>query len=394
MLINGGKAAAAAKRIIDSNKFALYSVAKDPGFTYTYPATVAGSFPNGNANIDPFHSFADIFNGEASPYSNTELIYSCNTDNNTGWIAFPGLLGGGNGLSLTQRIVDAFGMVDGRDINNSSTTYPYPSAANAYVATGGSGVEIYPGYTLKGTVAKMYQNREPRFYASIGFCECFWPGTSYTGTDASLKNVTLTYYKDGNGAASYNFPDDHNWSGYTCKKYIHPEDNLKATQRAKTFPIFRYAETLLNYVEAINEMNGTYTDTISGITVSRDVNDIKKYFNQIRYRAGLPGITDAQAADQTVMRDIIKHERMVEFACEGRRYHDLRRWGEAEKFGDPLYGCNINASTTQRQLFYSTTALGNLTKLAQRTFTYKMYFYPIPQSVLDKNNKLVQNPGW
>ena len=54
------------------------------------------------------------------------------------------------------------------------------------------------------------------------------------------------------------------------------------------------------------------------------------YFNMIRYRAGLPGITLADAADQVKMRQLIIRERMIEFACEGRRYHDLRRWGLAE----------------------------------------------------------------
>lgn len=50
----------------------------------------------------------------------------------------------------------------------------------------------------------------------------------------------------------------------------------------------------------------------------------------IRYRAGLPGITLADASDQVKMRQLIIRERMIEFACEGRRYHDLRRWGLAE----------------------------------------------------------------
>ncbi len=51
-----------------------------------------------------------------------------------------------------------------------------------------------------------------------------------------------------------------------------------------------------------------------------------KYFNLIRHRAGLPGITEAVAADRNKVRELIKHERRIEFACEGRRYHDLRRW--------------------------------------------------------------------
>ena len=81
--------------------------------------------------------------------------------------------------------------------------------------------------------------------------------------------------------------------------------------------------------------------------MSRDVDEMVKYFNMVRYRAGLPGITADDARDVTTMRDLIKRERRVEIFCEGRRYHDLRRWGDA-----------------------------------------------IARTTMDKNPKLVQNPGW
>lgn len=102
------------------------------------------------------------------------------------WIAAPTYLGGGNGLNLTQDAVDAFYMVDGKDINASSTKYPYPSSSIAGDAIGGSDL-VFSGFTLKNQTAKMYHNREMRFYATVGFCHSFWPGTSYTGSDASLK---------------------------------------------------------------------------------------------------------------------------------------------------------------------------------------------------------------
>ena len=49
-------------------------------------------------------------------------------------------------------------------------------------------------------------------------------------------------------------PEDYNHTGYTCRKYIHQEDNIKGTSRVIMFPIIRYAEILFNYVEALNQL--------------------------------------------------------------------------------------------------------------------------------------------
>lgn len=390
-----GKAAAAAKRVMNTGKYELYTVRRESN-TPALPANVpAANFPEGAGDIDPFRSYTYIFNGEVPRLLNHEIIYSC-TPRTTGdspmWIATPSYMGGGNGLNLTQDVVDAFYMKDGRDISNSSTEYPYPAASEAYQPIGG-GDQNFSGYTLKSSAARMYNNREMRFYATIGFSECFWPGTSYTGSDKNQSNVTVTYYADGNAAASAQFPVDYNHSGYTCKKYIHPEDHLKATVRTKSFPIFRYAEILLNYAEALNELDGTYTDPETGISVTgRDQAEILSAFNQIRFRAGLPGLTSLPDRDE--MRRLIKRERQIEFVCEGRRYHDLRRWGDAfEAYNKPVRGMNIKARSNNRQSFYSPVSLVN-DPMAYRSFAYKHYFYPIPKSALNKNPKLVQNPGW
>lgn len=286
-------------------------------------------------------------------------------------------------------------MVDGRHINNSSTNYPYPDNEHNYLEIGGSD-QSFSGFTLRSKTARMYDNRETRFYATVGFCHSFWPGTS--STDNNFRNKEVTYYSDGYAAANPDHPEDYNRTGYTCIKYNHLEDNLKASGaiRTKYYPIFRYAETLLNYVEAINELDGPFTMEIINdeqVTVSRSPEEIVKYFNLIRYRAGLPGITVDEAKDKNHIRELIKHERRVEFACEGHRYHDLRRWGDAmTAYNLPITGMNVKKKSTQREEFYTVTLLND--KLTRRTFSYKHYFYPIPKSVLDKNENLVQNPEW
>lgn len=103
-----------------------------------------------------------------------------------------------------------------------------------YYEEAGTVPTIATGYELRPTVAKMYLDREPRFYASIGFCECFWPATSVTGTEApNVTNFTAGYYVNGNCAKQAANPEDYNLTGYTLKKYIHPEDNCTTIQVLK-----------------------------------------------------------------------------------------------------------------------------------------------------------------
>lgn len=150
----------------------------------------------------------------------------------------------------------------------------------------------------------------------------------------------------------------------------------------------------MNYVEALNELEGAYTDEATGISVSRNIDEMRKYFNMIRFRAGMPGITEEELASVDKMRDAIKAERRIEFALEGYRYHDLRRWGDAEAMiNTKISGYNTKARASERQKFYTRTILDSKT-IMKRTFSQKMYFYPIPKTVMDHNAKLIQNPGW
>ena len=109
----------------------------------------------------------------------------------------------------------------------------------------------------------------------------------------------------------------------------------------------------------------------------------------IRFRAGLPGVTDAELNDPAKMREIIKRERQVEFALEGRRFFDLRRWGDLTKNVGTFYGMNVNAKSSNREAYHKRTWQYSI-----YTISNKLMFYPIIQTVMDKNVKLDQNPGW
>jgi hypothetical protein len=170
-------AAAACKRIIDMGTYKLHTVQAYSG-TKPMPTNVTTDpeyynlWSNGGAaGIDHFKSYADMFNGESVAATNPEFVWgriSGTLTNNT-QMAFPNTNGGWNGMSVTQKMVDAFRMFDGRNINNSSPEYPYSE-------TGFSAqMESFSEYQLNANVFNMYINREMRFYACIGYTNCYWP---------------------------------------------------------------------------------------------------------------------------------------------------------------------------------------------------------------------------
>ncbi len=390
-----GKAAAAFKRIIELEKYQLFTTEKIVNSRGTGtlelpdtndPNLKTKNFPDGAADIDPYRSYKAIFDGSVTPESNPELIYFCDEARINNRFAFPAKQGGNSTLSVPKDIVDQFKMADGRMFSEATEEEKSWQAV-------GTGLTFSENYVLTAERARMDDNREPRYYASIGFNHCYWPGTAYTGSGSDVTNMNVTYYRDGNARGS---DFNYNRTGYTIRKWAHQEDNKDywGKEKQKTYPIFRYAEVLLGYVEAMNEMENTYTDEVSGVTVNKDVMQMVKYFNQIRYRSGLPGITEADASNYEKMKELIKHERQIEFFFEDHRYYDLRRWMDApEVMRKPVTGLDVTARSSERESFYI-TRIWNTETAMKRVWNNKMYFYPIDQNVLDRNGKLVQNPGW
>ena len=387
-------AAAAAKRVIDMGVYELYTVKRD-STTMPLPKNVpSGDFPNGAGNIDPFKSYSDMFTGEALSQKNTEFVWgriSSNVRNYTRH-AFPiDNLGGWNGMAIPQKIVDAYYMVDGRDINNSSEEYPYSEIGFS------SEKQSFSGYQLNNGVYNMYMNREMRFYASIGFSECFWPCLSTS--ESGRRNQTITYFKGGNSGKDRTNSDIRNYpiTGYVIKKFIHKDDawaGNDAETLEKPFPIIRYAEILLSYVEALNNLTGGHTITDAegnSQTFTRDVNEMAKYFNMIRYRAGLPGLTSAELSSPDQMFDLIVRERMIEFLHENRRFYDVRRWGIYEEVDkEPIVGMDTES---RKDGYYERTVV-NHPIARNRKVERKMIWLPIRRQEIRKVPKMDQNPGW
>ncbi|QEC53908.1 putative outer membrane starch-binding protein [Anseongella ginsenosidimutans] len=390
-------AAAAAKRVIDLGKYRLYTVPADDK-TPALPEGVTSdpdfynTFPNGAAGIDAFKSYSDIFTGEAVAAINPELIWGRNTGYINEYISkgsFPPSLGGWGRFCVTQKVVDAYLMDDGRTIEE--------AAGDGYYSETGFTTEprFFSGYPLNSGVYNMYANREMRFYASVGFNEAVWQALSSTETN----NYTAMYYyqgADGRGgvsAASPNYPI----TGYVIKKFNHPMDawlGTGARHIRKAYPIIRYAEILLSYAEALNKLESSHTVELGGqqYTVSRDAEEIKRAFNMVRYRAGLPGLTNGQIGSVDEVQKQIERERMVEFLWENRRFYDVRRWGIYEQTErEPIRGMNPDGAT--KETYYQRVIPGTSSFLT-REVNKKLVWVPIPRAEMRRLPSLDQNPGY
>lgn len=386
-------AAAAAKRVIDLGIYRLHTVPADE-YTLPLPSNVPSDpFPAGAGGIDPFRSYSEMFTGETTNVTNPELIWGT-TQNITDQqdVVFPLKLGGNSSISIPQRIVDAYRMADGRDINNASAEYPYEDRPYDQTCVTAADKQLSKNYTLPGGTYKAYDNREPRFYASIGFSGTLWQMQSTTSEE--MRNKIVEYYNGANaGKNQAGVTNIYNLTGYTCYKYVHPRDartgsNARTVQ--KTFPLIRYAEILLSYAEALNNL--TKTHEVNGQSYSRDLTAMAGAFNQVRYRAGLPGADAGELVDATSFNELIRRERMVEFLHENRRYYDICRWGIFEELErEPLTGLNVEAGKWEG--FYAPTVISYRT-IRERTFKSKYMFMPLHRNELRKVPSLDQNPGW
>lgn len=232
------------------------------------------------------------------------------------------------------------------------------------------------------STARLNRNREPRFYASIGFDR--GPYELNGGKIIIRSRRGEEQQNDGN--SSHEYQTDN---GYYCQKWVSSIDSYNPTNNTISynkyeFPLLRLAELYLDYVEADFEYNGT----LSAKSLT--------YLNKIRHRAGLPNFQDSWALvggmpTGAALRKILHQERTIEFFMEGIRYHDIRRWKVAEEvMTRPWYSWNL-AGKTQDE-FYQVKPMQ---EGGVRVFeSPKNYWLAIPLDQMNTNYNLVQNPGY
>jgi len=160
--------------------------------------------------------------------------------------------------------------------------------------------------------------------------------------------------------------------------------NVNATPDAGQVPgiwiYFRYAEILLNYAEASIELT--------------EYEDARRELNKIRRRAGMPEFTPTVTGQE--LEDEYRNERRIEMAFEEQRFFDIRRWMIApDVMNEDAEGINISVDATNRadRSTYSNYQF-QIMNYQQRAWDDKMYFFPISAEEMNRNDQLVQNPGY
>lgn len=172
-------------------------------------------------------------------------------------------------------------------------------------------------------------------------------------------------------------------TGYYIRKFVDEGLNLpQNTTSMHTWIIFRYAEILLNYAEAMNEAYGP--ESKSGFSLSA-----KQALDMVRSRTGVAMPILPPGLSKEEMRQRIWNERRVELAFEEHRFFDVRRWKIAEQTENmPLMAMKITKNTDGTFNYL-------VVKAEDRVFHPKMYFYPIPETeILKSEGALIQNDQW
>lgn len=211
--------------------------------------------------------------------------------------------------------------------------------------------------------ANPYQNREPRFYASILYNGATWKGRTIE---------TFVGGKDGFEQYAAQQSSGGTTTGYYIRKMIDENASLDEVSTQSWYEV-RYAEVLLNHAEALNELGRSQEALVS--------------LNKVRDRAKLPKIT---ITDQEALRIIIREERKIELAFEGHRFWDLRRWKTAKETldGKKMHGTKITRSGDS--FIYEKVECDD----QPRVFRDSYYKLPVPQSEINNNPLCTQTPLW
>jgi hypothetical protein len=257
----------------------------------------------------------------------------------------PNGYGGWGGNLPMQNLVDDYRMMDGSAITDAGTSYD----------------PTHP-----------YDNRDPRFYATI-----LYNGASYRGSTVEIFTPGGKDSKDG--------PDNWNTSktGYYLKKFMndaYPLQNPWGNAGFQPWIYMRYAEVLLNYAEAANEAYGP--DVVPpGATFTA-----RAAVNQVRARSSVNMPAIAAGVSQTQLRDLLRYERRVELAFEEHRFYDVRRWKIADITENKPAGGILIGKSGNNFTYTPKVALDG------RHFEPQHYWLPIPRAeILASDNKIKQN---
>ena len=250
-----------------------------------------------------------------------------------------------NALAPTQELVDSYLMLNGKKINES-----------------GSGYDENDPYTA----------RDPRLTATVVYHLYEWEQEDGTMRTIYIKPGT----SPGEPTDEYVSGSSSTSTGYYTRKYFDPQ-HTTSLQSGLNLMLLRYADVLLMNAEAKIEL-GQFDATSWAATIGA-----------VRARAGFtdPAVLNFDGSlSQDGLRQVLRNERRSEFAMEGLRIFDIRRWQIAETV---LNGWAHGAK------FGSSSIDNGYLRVNLRTFDPgKHYLWPVPRDERLINGNLSQNPGW
>lgn len=282
-------------------------------------------------------------------------------------------------LAPPLKIANMFYTVNGLPIRDDKD-WDYAGRFNLKIAGQQDKFNLKEGYTT----AQINFNREPRYYADLGFDGGIWYGQGHYDDNGS--DLFYLQAKQGQPASKI-VESAYSTTGYWPKKLVNFQNIIGSgntyTVQAYPWPVIRLADIYLLYAEAINEVDGPVADALN-------------YVDTVRARAGVPSVEQAWTLHSRTpdkfkskdgFREVIHQERLIELAFEGKRFWDLRRWKQAvSELNNPITGWDIDQASAEG--YYRERTIFN------QTFSTKDYLWPLNENVLLANYKLKQNPGW
>lgn len=254
---------------------------------------------------------------------------------------------------------------------------------------------------------KYWENRDPRFNKSV-----VWNGSIYEVSGKTGKrqytSLGIAHETDDFGTnpkAGVNSTNLNSYSGFFIRKASDLSlKQAEVQQYDVDFILMRFAEVMLNYAETANETGK------SDVALS--------ILKEIRKRAGLEsgdnGMYGIKASSREEMREAILAERNIEFCFEGHRFWDLRRLRMLDRLDNKtkhgVEAIAIKADGTEMSIAEAKAKATDM-ELTESDFKYSIlqipftgvkvtsvpesyYFFPIQQSVIDRNSKIEQNNNW
>lgn len=259
--------------------------------------------------------------------------------------------------------------------------------ADSYLCTDGEPISTSPLFKGYDNINTEIENRDPRMWQTIFTPNADWQ-IDATGNVKKWEDVYTRLFS-GN---TFSSP-----TGYIRRKDYNPimayhHLNFEETPTAQ----YRFAEVLLNYIEAKAELGQVTQD------------DVDKTINKIRSRAGMPDLelssipVDPQWEFPVLSPLIneIRRERKIEMVFENLRWDDIARWAAADELIVGKRPRGTKASQFANVPSFPVDGDGFLDPFKTRMpagYGFKIdrdYLNPIPMSEITLNPKLEQNPGW